>query len=117
MFRYDGMTWIQEARLTASDGAAGDRFGWSVSLNGDHIVVGALGDDDAGPSSGAAYAFRFSGGVWGDEQKLVAGDPRPFEVAYFGVSVRMRQNLLLIGASSDDDQAKDAGSVYIFVRD
>jgi hypothetical protein len=56
-------TWGHVAKLTASDGASYDYFGWSVSISGDTIVVGANGDDDNGLGSGSAYIFgRGSGG-------------------------------------------------------
>ena len=48
---------FQAAKLTASDGAAEDRFGFSVALSGDTLVVGAYGDDDNGDESGSVYAF------------------------------------------------------------
>ncbi len=116
VFRREGNVWAEEAVLFASDGAPADRFGSVLTLDADALVIGALGDDDFAPSSGAAYAYRFFGGIWGDEQKLVAPDPRPFEVAYFGKSVSLKGGLLVIGASSDDDRAQDAGSVYLFER-
>ncbi len=47
----------QEAKLTVSDAAAGDRFGLNVSLDGDLAIVGAVLDDDAGSSSGSAYVY------------------------------------------------------------
>jgi hypothetical protein len=49
--------WTEEAKLTPSDAAAGDFFGYPVSIFGDTIVVGAYLDDDAGSSSGSAYVF------------------------------------------------------------
>ena len=49
--------YLQRAKLTASDGAAGDRFGRSVSIDGDTMVIGALYDDDDGSNSGSAYVF------------------------------------------------------------
>lgn len=51
-------TWIEQAKLTASDAEEGDRFGMSVYIDGDYIVVGAIGDDDGGNTSGCAYVFR-----------------------------------------------------------
>ena len=51
----------ETAKLTASDGAAGDQFGISVSISGDVIVVGAHFDDDNGPDSGSAYVYVQSG--------------------------------------------------------
>jgi len=41
VYRYDGSGWVEEAKLTASDGASGDRFGHSVSVSGDLAVIGA----------------------------------------------------------------------------
>ena len=48
MFTRTGTTWTEQAKLTASDGAANDYFGNSVAIAGDTIVVGASGDDDNG---------------------------------------------------------------------
>ena len=55
--------WGQVKKLTASDAAAGDQFGYSVSISGDTVVVGALLDDDAGSSSGSAYVFERNAGA------------------------------------------------------
>ncbi len=58
--KVDGV-WTQTAKLTAEDGTAGDRFGDSVALSGDAVVVGAWGDDDSGGDSGSAYVFLVTG--------------------------------------------------------
>lgn len=55
---YDGSNWLTQAQLSASDGAYGDKFGGSVSISGDNIVVGASGDYDNGFNSGSAYLFH-----------------------------------------------------------
>jgi len=55
--RDDGM-WTQEAKLTASDGAGFDLFGYSVSISDDTILIGAWLNDDKGTSSGSAYIFE-----------------------------------------------------------
>jgi len=52
-----GVEYLQRAKLTADDGAADDQFGWSVSISGDTMVVGARYDDDKGSKSGSAYVF------------------------------------------------------------
>ena len=49
--------WTELQKLTASDGASDDRFGYSVSLDGYTTVIGAFLDDDNGTSSGSAYIF------------------------------------------------------------
>ena len=60
IFTRSGTEWTQTAKLTADDAAAVDRFGDSVSINGDTVIVGAEGDDAAGPDSGSAYIFNLS---------------------------------------------------------
>jgi len=72
-----GTTWIQQAKLTASDGAAGDWFGWSVAISGDTVAIGAHFDDDNGIDFGSAYIFeRTAGGPdnWGEVTKLNSAD-------------------------------------------
>ena len=58
------------AKITATDGAAGDRLGWSVGVNGNHAVVGAYKDDDYGTDSGAAFAYERNGLAWEQVVKL-----------------------------------------------
>ena len=58
IFKRDGTSWNQQAKLLASDGAASDYFGWSVSVSGEDVIVGARYDDDSGSMSGSAYIFR-----------------------------------------------------------
>ncbi len=53
----DPLVWAEEQKLLASDAAASDGFGYSVSVTGDTAVVGASGDDDSGSNSGSAYVF------------------------------------------------------------
>ena len=61
-----GLTPEQEAKLTASDAATEDRFGFSVALSGDTAVVGAIGDDH---EAGSAYVFVRSGTSWTEQVK------------------------------------------------
>ena len=58
IFTRSGSSWTQQAKLTASDAAAGDEFGASVALSGDTALVGANRDDDAGSDAGSAYIFQ-----------------------------------------------------------
>ena len=58
VFHYDGKTWIEQAKLTASDGNASDKFGWQVSSTSDGTaVITALDDDDSGENSGTVFLF------------------------------------------------------------
>jgi len=57
VFVRSGSTWSLHPKLTASDGAAGDDFGYSVALCGDYAVIGAPYHDDNAPDAGSAYVF------------------------------------------------------------
>ena len=110
-------TAIIETKLTADDAAEGDYFGFSVSVSGDHALVGAWGDDDAGPLSGSAYVFeRDAGGSWSQVAKLTASDAA--ESDFFGRSVSVSGDRTLVGAYfRDDDAGLESGSAYVFERD
>ena len=110
VFRWDGATWV-EHKLTASDGAADDRFGYSVAVDGNTAVIGAAGDDDLGISSGSAYVFRWDGATW-VEHKLTASDGAAYD--RFGEAVALDGNTAVIGAAGFTNSA---GSAYVFVRD
>jgi len=115
LFRRNGARWVEESKLMPSDGVFDDRFGVSVSLRGDRVLIGASGDDDAGYTAGSAYLFRFDGGAWVEEAELMAGDA--VEDARFGSSVALSDDRAVIGASRDDDAGDAAGAVYIFERE
>jgi hypothetical protein len=52
--------WAQVTKLTAADAAGGDEFGFSLSISGDTVVIGAVLDDSAASDSGSAYVFEFA---------------------------------------------------------
>jgi hypothetical protein len=106
--------WEQKQKLTASDGAANDQFGYSVSVSGNVAIVSALLDDDMGSDSGAAYLYQknSSTGLWEEKQKLTASDGAPSD--NFGVSVSVSGNVVIVGASFDDDMGYNSGSAYAF---
>jgi hypothetical protein len=110
IFRYDGSIWVQEAKLTASDGAASDNFASSVSIRGDTAIVAADRDDDSGVSSGSAYVFRYNGSDWIEEAKLTASDAAASD--YFGSGVAINGNTAFVGASLDDDSGENSGSEF-----
>ncbi|HUU94503.1 MAG TPA: FG-GAP repeat protein [Phycisphaerae bacterium] len=109
VFRYDGSTWMQEARLLAADAAAYDNFGISVAVSGGVAVVGAYGDDDLGADSGSAYVFRHAGSMWVQEARLLAVDGTSGDD--FGISVAVTRDAAIVGASGDDDSR---GSSHVF---
>jgi hypothetical protein len=115
VFLRAGATWSEQQKLTASDGAASDAFGNSVAIDGETIVVGAQ-SDSVGTSSGqgSAYVFVRSGAVWSEQQKLTASDGLSGD--FFGQSVAISAETVVVGAEADDLTASDQGSAYVFVR-
>jgi hypothetical protein len=106
--------------LEASDGAAGDRFGYSVSLDGGVALVGAPYADGNEPGSGAAYVFRLGKRyipgqgfvvVWDQEAKLIAPEGKTDD--QFGHAVALEGDLALVGAPNSNF----CGQSYVFRRD
>ena len=114
IFKRTGTSWALDAKLLALDGAAFDNFGESVSISGDHIIVGALGDDYHGSASGSVYIFKNTGTSWALETKLLASDGAAFD--NFGESVSISDDYAVVGAYLDDDNGDRSGSAYIFKR-
>ena len=110
--------WGQVTKLLDSDGAAGDRFGFSVAISGNTVVVGAVLDDDNGIDFGSAYVFeRDQGGIdnWGQVTKLLDSDGAVHD--FFGFSVAISGDTVVVGVGGDDDNGIDSGSAYVFERD
>ena len=112
IFKYDGATWSQQAKLTALDGARYDYFGYSVSISGDYAIIGAYYDDDKGSSSGSAYFFKRDGAIWSQQAKLIASDGAADD--RFGYSVSISRDYAIVGAYHDDDRGSNSGSAYMF---
>jgi hypothetical protein len=107
--------WYQAHKLTASDGLAGNLFGFSLALNGETLFIGARGDEEAGNFSGAVYVFtRDVNGQWHEQQKLTASDGAAGDG--FGISVAISGDVALIGARGDDDLGSVSGAAYFFAK-
>src|SRR6266498_686609 len=112
VFVRSGTGWSQQAKLTASDAASGDRFGDAVGISGNTVVVGA---SDAASDAGSAYVFVRSGTSWSQQAMLTASDAAVFDL--FGRALAVSGDTAVVGAISDDtDAGPDAGSAYVFVR-
>lgn len=112
------VTFAQEAKLTASDAAAGDSFGSEVALSSDGTValVGAPGRDCAGGADcGAAYVFVRSEGGWSQQAKLTASDATAG--AGLGHSIALSgdgSTALLRARSTDCLDSPDCAVAYVF---
>ncbi|MDY7108559.1 MAG: FG-GAP repeat protein [Planctomycetota bacterium] len=117
VYRRDGLTWIEEAKLLASDAEELDRFGSATAVDGTVALVGAWGDDDAyqghqSCNSGAAYVFRRTGEGWVQEAKLLA--PEPEWGDHVGYAVDLDGDIAVLGAPCDNDGGIVSGIVYVF---
>ncbi|MCZ8240149.1 MAG: FG-GAP repeat protein [Leptospiraceae bacterium] len=136
--------WSQQAYLKAPNAEANDQFGYSVSISGDTIVVGAIYEDsnqttitngatassnNIAVDSGAAYVFVRSGSNWSHQAYLKAPNAEAGDV--FGYSVSISGDTIVVGANfeasnqttitngataSSNNSADDSGAAYVFVR-
>ncbi|MGA2069258.1 MAG: IPT/TIG domain-containing protein [Thermoguttaceae bacterium] len=122
----------QTAELTASDGAVGDEFGYSLSISGDTVVVGAPGATVGGNSSeGRAYVFAEPSSGWASEpsetQTAELTDPEELEMPgdtgagdCFGYAVAISGNTLVAGAPyatlNNSAGRIDQGIAYVFTE-
>jgi len=90
--------------------ATDDRFGSSVAISGSTIVVGAYWDDAGTSNAGAAYVFDAASG----NLLRTLNNPTPASNDYFGYSVAVFGNTVVVGAYGDNTGASDAGSAYVF---
>lgn len=105
--------WTRQAELVALDGSPADFFGWSVAVDGDLAVVGAMNDDAAALYGGSAYTFTRTGTTWLAPAKLVGSDTASEDS--FGYSVAIDGRTAAVGAPGADRAAAGSGSVYVFV--
>jgi len=113
VFTRSGTTWMQQAKLTASDAAERDRFGRSVAVSGDTAVIGANLDFFISKTSGSAYVFTRSGTTWSEQAKLTASDGVTGD--FFGTSVAVSGDTVVVGAGGTGGSGDTAtGAAYIF---
>ncbi|MGJ8662965.1 MAG: FG-GAP repeat protein, partial [Marinicella sp.] len=116
VFEDDGNSWVQTQKLTASDGAIQDNFGWSVDIFGFTAVIGATRTSDGMIQDGSAYVFKLNqnNNEWEEIQKLKASDPQ--DNMYFGETIEVNDNHLLVG-SRDGSNGFNSGAAYYFAFD
>ena len=116
IFTRSGTTWTEQQKIKASDKAAGDVFGSSVSISsdGNTAIVGAINEATVGSYVGVAYIFTRSGTTWTEYTKIQASDKEAYD--YFGTSVSISGdgNTVIVGAYAEDTGGTTAGAAYIF---
>lgn len=138
VFFRNANTWSQQAQLSASNAAGGDRFGGAVAVSGDTIAVGASGEDSAATGiggsqtdnsasgSGAAYVFVRNGISWSQQAYFKASNTGAGDA--FGISVAISADTIVVGAWAEgsaatgvngnqlDNSLSYAGAAYVFSR-
>ena len=114
IYERQGSIWAEVAKLAANDASEFGSFGEDVSISGDVAIVGADGDDDNGPASGAVYIFERQDGTWTEVVKLTASDGESND--QFGNDVSISGDYAIVGAFKDEDNGFNSGSAYIFER-
>lgn len=111
-----GLTAGAEQKIVPPDGSANNKFGYSVDVDGDWMVVGAPADENSGRKSGSAYLYKWVGGVWTNTQRVSVSDEWAFDE--FGTAVAIDGDYLIVGAPMDNvvGPCEDAGSAYIYKR-
>ena len=138
VFQRTGTTWRQQAYIKASNAQAYDQFGYSVSVSGDTLAVGAMAEDsnatgvdgnqadNSASGSGAVYVFTRSGSTWSQQAYIKASNTERDDL--FGTSISLSGDLLVVGAYTEgsgsrvinvgqnDNSALSSGAGYLFQR-
>jgi len=110
--------WTETVKLVADDGLAGDKFGRSVSIDVDRVLIGAPGFDNPDalcptPNNfGAAYIFDLENDTWTQTAKVFDTDGCGLDS--FGKSVSLSGDQALIGAHGVADNGTSAGAAYVY---
>ena len=106
--------WQQTAKLSPVEGNFQNQFGCSVDIDSTTAVVGAFRDDVLDFDTGSTYIYNKENELWQETVKLSATDADSGD--YFGFSVALHKDYLIVGAPGDNDVNNDAGSIYAFLN-
>jgi hypothetical protein len=110
IYHWNGTSWGDEKILTATGGAAGDRFGFSVGISYGKAIVGAYMNDSG---TGTVYIFHKNDTEWEINAKVFASDGSSNDT--FGYTVSIYNNSAMIGAFQNDENGTDSGACYSFL--
>jgi len=110
VYVFDLTTGAQIFKLFSPTGRKSDNFGEVVVIDGSHLIIGAIGDNDRGKRAGAVYIFDVNTGE--QQHKVFASDASAYSV--FGDSIAVDGQYAVIGSSGDGDNGMLSGSAYVF---
>lgn len=128
IFEDQAGTWTQIQKIQGSDTTTLDLFSEGhMAINSDHLMIGAIWDDDNQNNSGSVYIYEFNGTYWGtncsgtvplidcdEDQKITSNDPGIDD--QFGDSIASHGEYLIVGSGRDNDQGSDAGKAEVFKK-
>jgi hypothetical protein len=114
--------WSQQSKLTAPDGIGEERFGTSVAIDGDLIVIGAPEDSSAGTDAGSVYVYHRGKSTTGDghkmqwsfDKKIIGNDTGAYD--HFGISVALWEDVMVIGSDHASGNTPSSGAIYIIIN-
>jgi len=116
VFEKIGSTWTETQRLYTDDPKPYDYFGQSISIYDDTAVFGTWNNNHHGKvAAGSAYIFEKTDGMWNQAHQIIPNEATAKE--YFGRSVSIYGDTIIIGATGNDEIARNAGSAYVFNYD
>ena len=113
-FSREGESWVLTDSLFPPDITQGHSYGISIDMDSTFAVVGMMGDFTNGLSSGSAFVYELVNGDWVSRSKLLPDDVEAGD--FFGRSVSISDDHVIVGSPGDDDQGNSAGAAYIFQR-
>ncbi len=99
IFTRAGVTWSEQAKLNGSNALVGGDFGRAAAISGNTVAVSAPGNASTGAQAGRVYIFVRNGAVWSEQTMLVSPMPNPATGNFFGASLALQGDTLVVGAN------------------
>jgi hypothetical protein len=117
LYSYRNNTWQMLTKLSSSEANEHDKFGSSINIKYPNIAIGAMrqSDNTSQKKCGAVYVYRMTGQKPSLEA-ILGPDIAANHYDYFGCSVSLAEDVLAVGANSDDNAGINTGAVYVFKR-
>jgi FG-GAP repeat len=107
--------WAFQQKVVPSNGQSNDKFGSSVAITSDYVVVGSpYSDNGSVLNQGSTYVYKRNGNIWGQEFQILTPNGQAND--YNGVSVSIEGDYILVSAYNDDRLRNFQGLAYIYKR-
>ena len=115
VYRYNGTSWVYEAKLQQSDGGTNDAFARTIAVDGDVIICSAQAHLVSSVLRGAFYIFRYdtSTASWSQETSIIGPPPSGAGLSFYGEPVDISTDVAVVG-SMYRDSSSALGRVYVY---